>query len=220
MLRLLPIVLLTLSLTTPSVGAQDPAGDLSSAEQILAQARAHDDPEVRRQLYELVEDRATRALEADPDDLEARWWRIAAKGLRVDDVSPRTKIRLAGEVHEDATRILATDSLHPGAHHAMARIHAGIMRLNPVVRYIAVRLVGESTLRQAAWEDAEWHIARAMEGEPDALVHRYELVRMLQSQRRYDEAEAVIATLLALPDHRPMDPVVRDRALSLREELP
>ncbi|TVP55457.1 MAG: hypothetical protein EA351_10735 [Gemmatimonadales bacterium] len=220
MLRLLSIALVTLSVTATSAQAQDPDGGLSTAEQILAQARGHDDPEVRRQLYELIEDRAVRALDADPDDLEARWWLIAAKGLRVDEVSPRAKIRLASEVHEDANRILAADSLHPGAHHAMARIHAGIMRLNPVVRYIAVRLVGESTLRQAAWEEAEQHIAQAMEREPEALVHRYELVRMLQSQARYDEAEDVLDTLFALPDRRPMDPVIRDRALTLREELP
>lgn len=219
-LATLPALLCGLLVGWSPAGGQDPTPELGSAEQILAQARGHHDSQVRRDLYELVEERAVRVLEADPDDLDARWWLIAARGLRVDEESARTRVRLAREVHEDAERILAVDSLHPGAHHALARIHAGIMRLNPVVRFVAVRLVGESTLREASWEDAEWHIAQASSREPDALVHHFERARMLQSQARHDEAHEVLDTLLALPDRRPMDPVVRERALQLRKELP
>jgi tetratricopeptide (TPR) repeat protein len=205
--------------TIPELAAQDASGDLGTAERILAQARGHEDPDVRVQLYDMVESRARAALEEDPSDIDARWWLVATLGLRADEESARRKIQLAGEVHEEAERILEVDPDHPGAHHAVARLHAGILRLNRVVRYVALRLVGEETLREADWEGAEWHIQRAIEQEPDILIHRYERVRMLQTQGRLDEAREELENLFSLPDTAPMDPVVRSRAERLRSEL-
>jgi len=190
-----------------------PGGDLSAAPHLLAEARAHPDPEARVGLYGNVEALAGARLELEPEDVEARWWRLAAWGLLVDDSSSRGKIRLARAIHQEARWILERDPHHPGAHHAMGRLHAGVLRLNGVLRFLALRLAGEKELRGATWEGAEWHLREAIRGEPHLLVHRYELAGIYQDQGRTDDTLREVEALLALPDSDPMDPVVRARTL-------
>jgi hypothetical protein len=207
----------------PAGGDARPAartgGPLATASETLARARRDPNRNTRLALYRHVQEAAEARVDADPDDLEARWWRIAAMGLRVDDESARQKVVLAGEIRRDADEILARDPNHPGAHMALGRLHSGVLRLNPVLRFFALRLFGEGELGSASWEDAEAHLRTAKAAVPCALIHRWELSRVLAYQERDAEALAELDALLALPDRSPQDPMVRELAEGLRAEV-
>ena len=199
-------------------GLPRPSGALRDAPFLLAHARGHDSGSVRRAIYLEVESLAGARLADDPDDLEARWWRIAAMGLRVDEEQHRGQIALAREIHQEARWILERDAGHAGAHHAMGRLHAGVLRVHPVARFLVLRLVGEEDLRGASWEGAAEHLRQAVAGEPCLLTHRFELVRVLLDAGRIEEARGELAIMLSLQDQAPLDPVVRRHALELWEE--
>ena len=199
-------------------GSARPAGSLRNVPHLIAHARGHDSSPVRRAIYLEVESLAEARLGEDPDDIEARWWRIAAMGLRVDEESHRGQITLAREIHQEARWILARDPHHAGAHHAMGRLHAGVLRVHPVARFLVLRLVGEEELRGASWEGAAEHLRQAVASEPCLLTHRFELVRVLLDAGRVQEARTELDAMLALEDRAPLDPVVRSRALELWEE--
>jgi len=197
-------------------GASPPSGSLGGAPETLAQARRHPDRSTRLARYTHVQEAAEARVAEDADDLEARWWRVAAMGLRVDDESPRQKVVLAGAIRREADEILARDPDHPGGHHALGRLHSGVLRLNPVLRFFALRIFGEADLANATWADAERHMKLARAAVPCALIHRYELARSYAYQGRDADALAELDALLALPDRAPQDPQVRELARDLR----
>jgi hypothetical protein len=203
----------------PGGGDGAPSGVLRGAAEILAQGQLHPDRATRLARFTHVQEAADARIHEAPDDLDARWWRVAALGLRIDHESPRQKVILAGVVRREAEEILTRDADHPGGHHALGRLHSGVLRLNPVLRFLALRLFGEAELGNATWADAEVHMQRAKAAVPCALIHRYELSRSFAYQRKYEEALAELDALLALPDRAPQDPQVRSLALALRERV-
>lgn len=203
----------------PGGGTASPSGSLRTAPEILAQGRRHPDRSVRIALYTRVRETAEARIEADAEDLEARWWRVAAMGLLVDDGGARQQVVLAGEIRREAIEILSRDPTHPGGHHALGRLHSGVVRLNPVLRFFALRLFGEAELQEATWEAAEEHMNRAKAAVPCALVHRWELSRSYAYQRKDAEALDELDALLALPDRAPHDPEIRAMAERLRSEV-
>jgi len=212
----LPALAVLLLLALPAGASTSIAGDdLARAPYLLAEARAHPDQGERIRLFEKVEALANQRLEEDPEDMDARWWRVAVWGLRVDEESARGMVRYARAAYEDAQWILERDPDHPGAHHVMGRLHAGILRVNRIVRFFASRLVGDEALRNASWDSAEYHLRRAVAGEPHALYHRIELILVLEDRGMEDEARAEYRAMMAMGDTDPMDPVVRERALSI-----
>jgi hypothetical protein len=203
----------------PSGGADVPPGTLANAPALLAEAWQATDPTRRLTQFEAVQRLAEAEIAREPLDLEARWWRVAALGHRIDHESPRQKVILAGAVNEEARAMLAIDPDHPGAHHALGRLNAGILRLNRVLRFFALRIFGQGELDQASWEVAEAHLRTARDAVPCALLHRFELARVLADQGRSREARAELETLLALPDRIPHDPVIRVQARALLTTL-
>jgi hypothetical protein len=203
----------------PGGGEGLPSGSLRGAPQLLADGRRHPDPATRVAFYSHVQEAAEARIARDPDDLEARWWRVAAMGLLVDEESARGKVRLAGAIRDEAEEILARDPDHPGGHHALGRLHSGVLRINPVLRFVALRLFGEGELGNATWEDAERHMKQARAAVPCALIHRWELSRSYAYQGKDEAALAELRALLALPDAAPQDPQVREMAQGLEGEV-
>jgi hypothetical protein len=203
----------------PSGGPDVPPGALANAPALLAQAWQATQNPARLAQFEEVQRLAEAEIARNPRNLEARWWRVAALGHRIDHESPRQKVILAGAVNEEARAMLAVDPSHPGAHHALGRLNAGILRLNRVLRFFALRIFGQGELDQASWEVAEGHMRLAQEAVPCALLHRFELARILADQGRAREARAELQTLLALPDRIPHDPVIREQAQTLLATL-
>ena len=106
--------------------------------------------------------------------VEGHYWLAVASGGLADIEGGRTKIRYAEESWFEATWVLAADSTHAGAHHVKGRIHAGVRRANPIMRFLARILLGADALDSTSWEMAEYHLERAARLEPTPK-HIFEL---------------------------------------------
>ena len=140
--------------------------------------QSEDDPERSRILLIDAERHARAAVELVPDSAQGFFLVGAALGLRAEHEAVRRRLRMAGEVHAAALRALEIDPDHAGAHHVVGRVHLEVMRLSGMTRLIATHLFGASMIRQASWQQAELHLRRAAELEPDMLGHRLWLGRL------------------------------------------
>jgi tetratricopeptide (TPR) repeat protein len=129
----------------------------------------------RDSLYQLGEQYARRAVQADPKSSMAHFSLAKAIGRRALSMGSRDRVKFAGEVRKEALEALTIDSTNAGALHVMGRWHANIMRLSGFSRFMAKNLLGGKTFDEANWKDAARMMERASQLEPDRIVHRLEL---------------------------------------------
>jgi hypothetical protein len=155
---------------------------------------------------------ARETLARTPGSLELRWLAIAALGSQVDEESNRRKISLTREIYDEVELLRALDPDHPGLHHALARLHSGVLRLRPILRWLAARMVGGDLLQHASWEAAETHFRRAIELEPHAILHRVELGLLLLERDREAEGRRELERVLGMLASNPLDSLFQERA--------
>ena len=129
----------------------------------------------RDSLYQLGEQYARRAVQADPKSSMTHFALAKAIGRRALSMGSRDRVKFAGEVRKEALESLAIDSTNAGALHVMGRWHANIMRLSGFARFMAKNLLGGKTFDEAKWSEAVRLMERASQLEPDRIVHRLEL---------------------------------------------
>jgi hypothetical protein len=167
-----------------------------------------------------AEEAARAALAIDSARADTNYWLAASVGLRADEEGGRTKISLAREAYARAMRTLELDSLHPGAHHIVGRLHAGAKRLGWFNRLIARGLGLGAILEEASWESAERHMRTAAERQPDDLVNRYELGKLLLERRLAPtEGAAILGDLAGLAPRHRLDSLYIDKARRALSEL-
>lgn len=148
-----------------------------------------------------AEEAARAAFAIDSTRVDVQYWLAASLGLHADQQGGRTKITLAREAYTRARRTLELEPNHAGAHHIVGRLHMGAKRLGWASRLIARGLGLGGILSEASWESAEHHMRTAADGEPDQLVNRYELGKMLREELdRVEEGEGI---LQGVADHVP-----------------
>jgi tetratricopeptide (TPR) repeat protein len=125
----------------------------------------------RDSLYQLGEQYARRAVQADANSSMAHFALAKAIGRRALTMGARDRVKFAGVVRQEALEALRLDSLNAGALHIMGRWHANIMRLSGVSRFIARNLLGGRIFSEANWRDAVRYLERAAALEPDRIVH-------------------------------------------------
>ena len=156
---------------------------------------------------------ARRALELAPGSVDARYWIAAAAGRRAHRTEPTYSTRLAREVYEQATAILAVDSLHAGAHHALGMVHAEAMRAPAWVRFIATRVLRMDLARVANWADAERHLSRAVQLDTAMILYAVDLIDVYGSLGRVARRDSLVTRLRTLPLRHPADSLLRLRSL-------
>ncbi len=175
--------------------------------------------EKKRERFRSAEGGARTLLARDPQDPENLYAFAAATGLRLDYVGTWEKVRLGEEIFRVTGRLLDLDPNHAGGHQIMGRLHAGVMRIRPLTRFVAHRILGSQALGKASWESAEFHLRRAGDLEPRVLGHQLELAILFMSQGRHDRAMEALDGALSLPDLLAIDPLYRERAKELRAAL-
>jgi hypothetical protein len=135
---------------------------------------------------------------ARPDDVGSRYLLALVIGARTEVEGGRTKIRLAADLHEQLVRVLELERSHAGAQHLFGRLHAGVMRLGRVTRFLAVNLLGASALGAASWDEAQRLLEAAATAEPCSPDHHYELARLYQDRGRDELARRELEVVLAL----------------------
>jgi len=157
-------------------------------------------------------------LAADPGDPGLRWAAISAMALQVDEETAAGKISVTRRIRSEVDILAEVAPDHPGYHHAMGRLHAGVLRINGVLRWLATRLVSDATLRNASWEEAERHFREAVAREPDAPHHRMELGILLMERGQVEEAEVEFGLVLGTPPRTLMEEQIQIRVRSILDD--
>ncbi len=171
----------------------------------------------KRRLATLALDYAGRAVELEPDDpvnvlsLAICHGTLGAYGDTSD------KVRRSRLVKEYAERALALDPDYAFAHHVLGRWHHEVSSLGTVARWL-VRLV-YGGLPDASHADAVRHLRRAVELEPDVLVHRLELGIALAGAGDQAAARKMIESGLAQPSRAKHDDQAKARARQVLAKL-
>lgn len=168
----------------------------------------------RREAYDLALLHARRGLEADPSDRTIRYWVAAAAGRRAHRDDPAYSARLAREVHEHVTAILAQDQTHAGAHHALGMLHAEVLRVPALVRFIGARVLRVDLIKHASRARAEYHLRRAVELEPEMITYLADLSLYLERAGRKVEARDLAWRVSAAAVRHPMDTKTRSEIRS------
>jgi tetratricopeptide (TPR) repeat protein len=179
---------------------------------------AADDDEARA-WYAASVDFAERAVRSAPDSANGYQWLSIALGRLALSEGPKTRVRLAVQVRENALLAVQIDSTAAGAHNVLGEWHAEIQRLGGLTRFAAERILGADTFRLASWEEAVHHLNRAIELEPDALIHRLALARVYLDLGQQADARTQLIVAIELPTLQPTDPASRREAEALLRRI-
>lgn len=173
----------------------------------------------RKQWYDQAVDFARRARAADSTDARGPEWLAIALGRKALEEGPSSRVHMAVEIRELALQALALDSLNAGAHHVLGEWNAQIRRLSGVERWFARKLMGGSVFEKARWEDAEYHLGRAIDLDPNGLIHYLDLARVYIDVNRPEDARDLLRQVLERPAVEPVDPLNKQAAQELLQKL-
>lgn len=151
----------------------------------------------RDSLYQLGEQYARRAVQANASSSMAHFALAKAVGRRALSMGARDRVKFAGEVRKEALEALKYDSTNAGALHVMGRWHANVMRLSGVSRFVAKNILGGKVFNEANWKDAAAYLERAAALEPDRVVHKLELATIYADTKAKDKARAMYQAAIA-----------------------
>lgn len=142
----------------------------------------------RDSLYQLGEQFARRAVQANPQSALTHFALAKAIGRRALAMGARDRVKFAAEVRKEALASLAIDSVNSGALHVMGMWHANVMRLSGMSRFLARNLLGGKVFDEANWNDAARYLERAVAVEPDRIVHHLALGGVYSDRNQKDRA--------------------------------
>jgi len=148
---------------------------------------------------------ARRAVKLAPNDAGPHFWLAAALGRRALRAGFRQGVSLTTEAYREASRALAIDSMHAGAHDIIGKVHSEVRKLPWMVRRMAASMTKLDVARTASWETAEMHLKRAIALDPALMMARVDLSQLYLRTGRRPEAIAIVEALEKMPRHTPAD---------------
>jgi tetratricopeptide (TPR) repeat protein len=171
-----------------------------------------------RTLRVLLDSLAVAAAER-PEDVATQYLLATVLGARAEVEVGRSKLRVAQAILSQVEVVLALDPNHAGALHMMGRLHAAVMRMDRVTRFVATRLLGGAKLDAASWHEAERFLESARSLEPCTGDHYYQLARVYADQGKRALAATRLREFLELGPSGSLDPRVWELGLALADEL-
>lgn len=159
-----------------------------------------------------------RAVMVRPDGIDGIYWRGVAAGRRAMNASPSYAVGLAEAVYNDAHAILAADSLHGGAHNMLGKLNYEIMSLSWFERTVAKTFMGNDALDDTSWENAEYHLQRAVETWPDFILFHFDMGQLHRKRDRRDQAVESFRQALTLRAVHPIDRRLQEQARDILTE--
>jgi hypothetical protein len=159
------------------------------------------------------------ALPSPASDVGRRYALAVILGLRAIGEGGRGQVQAAAALSEELDLVLAAAPDHVGARHMLGRLHAGVLRLNRVTRWLATNLLGGDALSQATWRVAEENLAFAERHAPHVADHHLQLALLYRDTGRPDLAAAEVEHALDLTPRNALELAVRDEALEVRNAL-
>jgi len=159
-----------------------------------------------------------RAVTIRPDGIDGIYWRGVAAGRRAMNASPSYAVGLAEAVYMDAHAILAADSLHGGAHNMLGKLNYEIMTLSWFERTVAKTFMGNEALDDTSWENAEYHLQRAVEAWPDFILFHFDMGQLHRKRDRQELSIESFRQALSLRAVHPIDMRLQEQAREVLAE--
>ncbi len=173
-----------------------------------------DEREARARLL-VLQDTLEQLAGAHPDDVGAQFRLAVALGARAEVEGGATRLRVAKNLWSRLEHVLTLEPAHPGALHLRGRLHAAVLRLDGVTRFLATRIMGAGQLGSASWEEARADMVGAEAADPCVPEHHYELARLYEELGDPVAAAREIGHVLALPVRGAYDRSVTAKARRL-----
>jgi tetratricopeptide (TPR) repeat protein len=161
-------------------------------------------PEQKLSLGNTAVDYAKRAAALEPDDPEAQLALAISYGKLAPLESNRQKFEASRIIKVAADKVINIDPSSDLAWHVLGRWHLALAEVNAFERAMAQLAYGK--LPESTYEDAARCFEKAIELNPNRLMHYIELGRVYAHMGRTDEARAFIAKGLAMRDTEKDDP--------------
>lgn len=173
----------------------------------------------RKALYNQGRDYAQRAVAAAPQSSITHFALARAIGRAALSMGARDRVKYAGEVRKEALEALRLDSLNAGAMDVMGMWNAEIMRLSGFTRFMAKNLLGGKVFSEASWNEAQRYLERAVQLEPNRVVHRLNLAGVYADRGNKARAREEYQAVLRLPATEYNDKNYKGQAETRMKEL-
>jgi tetratricopeptide (TPR) repeat protein len=155
-------------------------------------------------------DYSLRAVALDPNNAENVLSVAVCHGKLATYSDIRDKVRYSRLVRENAERAIALSPRYAWAHHLLGRWHTEVASLGTTAQFFLKLFYGG--LPPASGREAVRFLERAVELEPDQLVHHLELGFAYAAAEQPDRARAAFETGLAMPSREKHDDLAKERA--------
>jgi Tfp pilus assembly protein PilF len=167
-------------------------------------------------------DRAQKAVEIDKNTCQAHVCLAVAYGrAQMFSNENREKVELGKLLKESLDNALKIDPNDDMALHVMGRYEWSMANLNGITKMYVKMMYG--ALAPGSAENAEKLFKRCIELNPNRLIHKVELAKMLFDLKRYDEAHKLASEGRVLPmedvnseiERKNADEIIRKSALKM-----
>ena len=161
---------------------------------------------------------AQRAVALAPNDPEAQLALAISDGKLLPFQSSKEQFANSFVIKAAADKVIALDPGNDLAWHVLGRWYFNLADVNTVKRALAQMVYGK--LPPAKYEDAVRCFEKAIERNPNRLMHYIELGRTYAAMGKTAEAREFITQGLAMPNTEKDDPETKERGRQLLEKLP
>lgn len=154
----------------------------------------------RETYFKNAEKYARDAVAANPGDAEGHFNLARALGKNALTQSPKSRIKYAKDVRNQALECLKIDPKHAGCLHVMGMWNAEVMRLNGFTRMLAKNFLGGQIFDSANWNEAKRYMEESVAAEPDRIVHHVDLAGVYKDTGDKAKAKAEWQAAMKLPN--------------------
>ena len=154
----------------------------------------------RETYFKNAEKYARDAVAANPGDAEGHFNLARALGKNALTQSPKSRIKYAKEVRNQALECLKIDPKHAGCLHVMGMWNAEVMRLSGFTRMLAKNFLGGQIFDSANWNEAKRYMEESVAAEPDRIVHHVDLAGVYRDTGDKTKARAEWQAAMKLPN--------------------
>ena len=154
----------------------------------------------RETYFKNAEKYARDAVAANPGDAEGHFNLARALGKNALTQSPKSRIKYAKEVRNQALECLKVDPKHAGCLHVMGMWNAEVMRLSGFTRMLAKNFLGGQIFDSANWNEAKRYMEESVAAEPDRIVHHVDLGGVYRDTGDKTKARAEWQAAMKLPN--------------------
>ena len=174
-------------------------------------------PEQKLSLGNTAVDYAKRAAALDPNDPEAQLAVAISYGKLAPLKATGKRSKLRGSSRDAADKVIKLDPSNDLGWHVLGRWHMAFAEVNAFERAMAQFAYGK--LPESTYEDAARCFEKAIELNPNRLMHYIELGRVYAHMGRTDEARNFITKGLAMRDTEKDDPETKRQGQELLANL-